>query len=84
MKEMKLSAVVHKPDAAYMHPRSKFYRNTLSRNFDQTEANKVWASDIKYVPVEDKFYYVYAILDLFPRRVLSYSVSGSHWYEFNH
>ena len=34
MKEMKLSAVVPKPDAAYMHPRSKFYRNKLSRNFD--------------------------------------------------
>lgn len=72
MKEMKLSAVVPKPDAAYMHPRSKFYRNKLSRNFDQTEANKVWASDITYVPVGDKFYYVCAILDLFSRRVLSY------------
>ena len=75
MKEMKLSAVVPKPDAAYMHPRSKFYRNKLSRNFDQTEANKVWASDITYVPVGDKFYYVCVILDLFSRRVLSYSVS---------
>ncbi len=75
MKEMNLSAVVPKPEAAYMHPRSKFYRNKLSRNFDQTEANKVWASDITYVPVGDQFYYVCVILDLFSRRVLSYSVS---------
>lgn len=75
MKEMKLSAVVTKLDAAYMHPRSNFYRNTLPRNFDHTETNKVWARDIKYAPVEDKFYYVCAILDLFFRRVLSYSVS---------
>lgn len=75
MKEMKLSAVVPKPDAAYMHPHSKFYRNKLSRNFDQTEANKVWASDITYVPVGDQFYYVCVILDLFSRRVLSYNIS---------
>ena len=75
MKEMNLSAVVPKPDAAYMNPRSKIYRNKLSRNFKQTEANKVWASDITFVPVKDQFYYVCVILDLFSRRVLSYSVS---------
>ena len=75
MKEMKLSAVVPKPDAAYMHPRSKFYRNKLSRNFDQTEANKVWASDITYVPVGDQFYYVCVILDLFSRKVVAHRVS---------
>lgn len=72
---MRLSAVVLKPDAAYMHPRSKFYRNKLPRNFDQTEANKVWASDITYVPAGDQFYYVCVILDLFSRRVLSYNLS---------
>ena len=70
MKEMNLSAVVPKPDAAYMHPRSKFYRNKLSRNFDQTEANKVWASDITYVPVRDQFYYVCVILDFFSESVI--------------
>jgi len=75
MKEINPSAVVPKPDAAYMHPRSKFYHNKLFSNYDQTEANKVWACDITHVPVGDQFYYVSVILDLFSRMVLSYSVS---------
>ena len=53
---MNLSAVAPKSDAVYMHLHSKFYRNKLSRNFDQTEANKVWANDITYVTVGDQFY----------------------------
>lgn len=75
MKEMGLNAVIPKPKDASFHPRSSFYVNKLMRNFDPEQPNVAWVSDITYVPVLGRFYYVCVVIDLFSRKILSYQIS---------
>jgi len=49
--------------------------NLLEQNFDVPEANSVWASDITYVRVGSKWFYLCVILDLFNREVVGYTFS---------
>jgi putative transposase len=49
--------------------------NRLDRNFDPTEANRVWAGDVTYIAIEQGWPYLAVILDLFSRRVVGWSVS---------
>lgn len=49
--------------------------NVLKQQFDVSEPNRVWVSDITYFSVKEKFYYICAIIDLFSRKVIAYSVS---------
>jgi transposase InsO family protein len=51
--------------------------NHLSQQFDVTEPNKVWASDITYVPTEEGWLYVSVSLDLFSRKVVGLSMGAS-------
>ena len=78
MKEMGLE--VAKPTYKAIHqkplPRT-YFKNLLTRQFDQAEPNLVWVSDITYVKVGEQYYYVCVILDLFSRRVLSYRISDT-------
>ena len=50
--------------------------NKLKQNFTTDKPNLVWVSDITYVRVNGSFYYVCVIIDLFSRKVISYSVSN--------
>lgn len=78
MKELGLE--VSKPAYKAEHqkplPRS-YFKNLLSRQFDQPEPNLIWVSDITYVKVGDQYYYICVILDLFSRRLLSYRISDT-------
>jgi putative transposase len=47
----------------------------LLLNFELTGINQVWVSDITYYRVEEKFYYLTFILDLYSRVIVGYSVS---------
>jgi len=51
--------------------------NHLSQQFDVTEPNKVWASDITYVKTEEGWLYVSVSLDLFSRKVVGLSMGAS-------
>lgn len=51
--------------------------NHLSQQFDVTEPNKVWVSDITYVPTEEGWLYVSVSLDLFSRKVVGLSMGSS-------
>lgn len=42
-----------------------------------TYINQAWSSDITYYQIEDRFYYLTFIIDLFSRRIVGYSVSKS-------
>ena len=52
--------------------------NRLARNFDPTEANRVWAGDVTYIATEQGWLYLAVILDLFSRRVVGWSVSPTN------
>ena len=55
---------------------SSVYNNKLKQNFTTDKPNIVWVSDITYVKVNSSFYYICVIIDLFSRKVISYSVSN--------
>ena len=50
--------------------------NTLNRDFEVTEPNKVWATDITYVWTLEGWLYVAVVIDLFSRQVMSWTVDG--------
>ena len=54
-----------------------YFKNLLARQFDQPQPNLIWVSDITYIKVLDQYYYICVVLDLFSRRILSYSISDS-------
>lgn len=50
--------------------------NVLKQNFHTDKPNLVWVSDITFIKVQGNFYYLCVIIDLFSRKVISYSVSN--------
>jgi putative transposase len=48
--------------------------NHLARQFQQPLANRVWVSDISYVPTQEGWLFVAVMLDLFSRRVIGWSM----------
>lgn len=50
--------------------------NLLNQNFDVDQPNAVWASDITYIRIASKWYYLCVILDLFNREVVGYTLSS--------
>jgi putative transposase len=49
--------------------------NLLEQNFDVPKPNLVWASDITYIRIGSKWFYLCVILDLFNREVVGFTLS---------
>ena len=43
--------------------------NTLNREFDVPEPNKVWYGDITYIWAQGKWHYLAVVMDLYARRM---------------
>jgi transposase (fragment) len=52
------------------------FKNKVNQNFSTDKPNLVWVSDITYVKVNGSFNYICVIIDLYSRKVISYSVSN--------
>lgn len=50
-------------------------KNLLSQRFTVEEPNRIWVSDITYIPTREGWLYLCVVLDLYARRVVSWSVS---------
>lgn len=50
--------------------------NLLDRNFEVATPNRVWASDITYIPTREGFLYLAVVLDLYNRAVVGWGMSG--------
>jgi putative transposase len=48
--------------------------NYLDQNFSAEEPNKVWVSDITYVPTQEGWLYVAIVMDLFSRKIVGLSM----------
>lgn len=76
MKELGLFSTGSKPrlnsanDCQY-----HYYPNKLKRNFLTDAPNKVWVSDITYAKAGMDFLYLCVVIDLYSRKVVSYSIS---------
>jgi len=58
-------------DSRHSHPVAT---NELNRNFTASGPNKVWVTDITYIWTREGWIYLAAILDLFSRRVVGWSM----------
>ena len=63
-------------------PKTKFIeslfetQNVLKQAFNQSAPNLVWCSDITYLPVQNRFFYLCVIIDLFSHKVIAYRLSN--------
>ena len=50
--------------------------NLLDRKFDAVEPNRYWVGDITYVPTEEGWLYLAAVIDLYSRKVIGWSMDS--------
>ena len=48
--------------------------NILNRQFQRDRPNEAWVADITYIPTEDGWLYLAAIMDLFSRRIVGWAM----------
>ncbi|HUM60910.1 MAG TPA: IS3 family transposase [Clostridia bacterium] len=78
MKEMELVCVSAKKKIKYnFTSKNNFRNNTLKRQFDTERPNSIWVSDITALYVNYKPYYLCDIIDLYSRKVISYSIANN-------
>ena len=53
------------------------FENRLNREFEATEANTRWTSDITYLWTSEGWLYLCVVLDLFSRRVIGWSLAAT-------
>ena len=76
MKEMKLKCKQRKLRCFNSTNRNyRFRRNRVMQKFDQTAPNVVWVSDVTYARVNEDFYAICVIIDLFSRKVIAHKIS---------
>lgn len=51
--------------------------NVLARDFNPPQPDRVWATDITYVPTREGWLYLAVVLDLFSRRVIGWAMDSS-------
>lgn len=54
-----------------------FIRPYLLRGLRVTRSNQVWCTDITYIPMKKGFMYLTAIIDVYSRKILGWSISNS-------
>jgi len=47
----------------------------LNKNFDVSEPNKIWASDITYIPTAEGWLYLAVVIYLYSRKVVGWSIN---------
>lgn len=52
-------------------------QNVLERDFNPTEPNAVWCTDITYIPTSEGFVYLTSIMDLYSRKIIAWTLSES-------
>lgn len=73
---MGLRAVLPGPHTSKRNKEHKVYPYLL-RELPITHSNQVWATDITYIPMAKGFMYLMAVIDLYSRKVLHWSVSNT-------
>lgn len=77
MRDMGLTSIRQDAKDIYDKERHR-YKNHLNQQFTTTKPNEVWASDVTYFRVNEKNYYICAILDLYARRVVGHRIGKNN------
>lgn len=76
MREMGLTCVRSTAKQEYLklrEPEKK--KNVLQQQFSASRPDEIWVSDVTCFKLNDRYYYVCVILDLFSRKIISYKIS---------
>lgn len=76
MRKMGLQTIYRKPNTSQANKEHKVYPYLL-KGLKIDKPNQVWATDITYIPMAKGFMYLMAIVDLYSRKVLFWSVSNT-------
>ena len=79
----RLMKSIQLPKMSTIKPKAVFPANTsdsdcpnhLKQNFNPPAPNQVWVSDITYIRVNGRFYYLCVVIDLFARKIVAYRLS---------
>ena len=64
---------VYTTDSKHDH---RVFENILNRNFNASQVNKKWVSDITYIPTAEGWAYLTVIIDLADRMVVAWNLSS--------
>lgn len=76
MKLMGLEAIYPKPNLSKPDKRAYIYPYLL-RDLEINSVNQAWATDITYIPMPNGYLYLSAIIDLYSRYVVAWSISNT-------
>lgn len=76
MQIMRLKTVYCRPRTTVIDP-ARYKYPYLLRNLNIDHPNQVWAMDITYVPMPKGFMYLFAIMDVYSRCILGWSLSNT-------
>ena len=51
--------------------------NLVARDFRAAAPNRVWLADITYIPTDEGWMYLAAVMDLFSRKIVGWAMRGS-------
>lgn len=71
------STSTSKPYNSFKQPKDS-NPNILNQNFTSLEPNLIVTSDLTYIKVNSKFYYICFLVDLFNREITSHEISSKH------
>ena len=80
MRELGLASCVRKafqPTTTQADPAKQPAPNTLAQDFTAEAPNRKWVTDITYLPTSAGWVYLAVVMDLFSRKVVSWSLSTS-------
>ena len=66
-----------KPKTTVVDPKRQAAENVLAQDFQADAPNRKWVTDITYLWTDSGWIYVAAVMDLFSRRIVGWSVSDS-------
>ena len=76
MQTMRIKTVYCRPRTT-ISDKSKYKYPYLLRRMKITRANQVWAIDITFIPMKRGFMYMVAIIDLYSRYIVNWSISNT-------
>lgn len=76
MRTMSISAIYPKPRTTVIDP-AKYKYPYLLRGLKIKRPNQVWQIDISYIPMASGFMYLFAIIDVYSRYIIGWSISNS-------
>lgn len=66
--------VVHTTDSRHEHPIAP---NRLNQQFQQPRPDQAWAADITYIPTQEGWLYLAAVIDLCSRKIVGWATGAS-------